>query len=333
MRTIVTDIPKRDVAMVQCPRCGEMQGKSNFSYTKSFLFPNNRLPICNQCVKEILVAEDFSWDVVDKLCQYADIPFVPTEFEKLRALNGDDVFPFYAELFKDSSFEGLDWTDYYNEFKRLKEEKLIENELPEIREEKLRKLRKKWGANYDEEELRYLEDLYNGILATQSVNGALQIDQAEKLCKISLEIDSKIREGKDIDKILSSYDKLVKVAEFTPKNVKSASDFESVGELIKWLERRGWRNKYYDGVTRDIVDETIKNFQSYNRRLYTNESGIGEEITRRIEALKNARVLEQQNTDYYNTNQEYDLNEFEDKVFEDLENADFEIEEDGKENG
>jgi hypothetical protein len=59
--------------------------------------------------------------------------------------------------------------------------------------------------------------------------------------------------------MLSSYDKLVKTAEFTPKNVKNATDFDSVGELFRWLEKRGWRNKFYDDVTRDIVDETMKN--------------------------------------------------------------------------
>jgi hypothetical protein len=93
---------------------------------------------------------------------------------------------------------------------------------------------------------------------------------------MSYEIDNRIREGTDFDKLLASYDKLVKAAEFTPKNVKNINDFDSVGELIKWLEKRGWKNKFFDGVTRDIVDETIKNFQNFNQRLYTNESGIGE---------------------------------------------------------
>jgi hypothetical protein len=45
--------------------------------------------------------------------------------------------------------------------------------LPEIREEKYRKLREKWGSNYDDEALTYLEGLYSGLLATQNVNGAL----------------------------------------------------------------------------------------------------------------------------------------------------------------
>jgi len=160
---------------------------------------------------------------------------------------------------------------------------------------------------------------------TQNVSGALQIDQALKICKISLSLDSKIREGTDFDKMLASYEKLVKAAEFTPKNVKNASDFDSVGELVKWLEKRGFRNTFYDDVTRDVVDETIKNIQNYNQRLYTNESGIGEEITRRIEALKNAQELE----NYYGvSDQEYDLDNYDNDGYTELmkEDEEFEVE-------
>ena len=63
-------------------------------------------------------------------------------------------------------------------------------------------------------------------------------------------------------------------------------------ELMVWLEKRGFSPKFYNDETRDIVDATIKNFQNFNRRLYTNESGIGDEITRRIEALKSMSEME-----------------------------------------
>jgi hypothetical protein len=130
---------------------------------------------------------------------------------------------------------------------------------------------------------------------------------------MSYEIDNRIREGSDFDKLLSSYDKLVKAAEFTPKNVKNINDFDSVGELIKWLEKRGWRNTFYDGVTRDIVDETIKNFQNFNQRLYTNETGIGEQITERINALKTAKSIEDET--YYGTNKDYDLDNYDNEGY------------------
>jgi hypothetical protein len=61
--------------------------------------------------------------------------------------------------------------------------------------------------------------------------------------------------------------------------------------------------------------------------LYTNESNIGEEITRRLEALKNTAAME--NESYYGTDKQYDLDAFEregyEVVFED-ENDEFSAE-------
>ena len=297
-----------------CSICGGTFGPEGFIKTKSLFYPNGYLPMCADCIKQLLIEHNFDWDLVDKLCRYADIPFIPAEFERLHESNGDNVFQVYADVFLSSEFEGLGWKQYYEEFLRLKEKGHIEDELPILKEEKRKQLKEKWGSNYDDEELQYLENLLDGLLQTQNISGALQFDQALKICKISLNLDSKIREGADFDKLMGSYDKLVKTAEFTPKNVKNASDFESTGELIKWLEKRGFKSKFYDNVTRDIVDETIKNIQSYNQRLYTNESGIGDEITRRIEALKTIKDLE----NYYDVGKEYDLDEFENDGYEEL---------------
>ena len=297
-----------------CSICGGTFGPEGFIKTKSLFYPDGYLPMCADCIKQLLIEHNFDWDLVDKLCRYADIPFIPAEFERLHESNGDDVFQVYADVFLSSEFEGLGWKQYYEEFLRLKEKGHIEDELPILKEEKRKQLKEKWGSNYDDEELQYLENLLDGLLQTQNISGALQFDQALKICKISLNLDSKIREGADFDKLMGSYDKLVKTAEFTPKNVKNASDFESTGELIKWLEKRGFKSKFYDNVTRDIVDETIKNIQSYNQRLYTNESGIGDEITRRIEALKTIKDLE----NYYDVGKEYDLDEFENDGYEEL---------------
>ena len=304
---------RRSFALKQCNRCGGSFTPDAFAPTKSIFYADGSLPICNSCIETYLIDVDFNWREVDKLCQWADIPFVPKEWERLHSMNGDKVFGVYAGVFAQTEYEGLGWDEYYKAFKELKASGDIEDEIPGIADKKRKQLQERWGANYDDEALRYLENLYNGLMTTQNVNGALQVDQAIKICKMSYEIDNRIREGSDFDKLLASYDKLVKAAEFTPKNVKNINDFDSVGELIKWLEKKGWRNTFYDGVTRDIVDETIKNFQNFNQRLYTNESGIGEQITERINSLKQAKQIEEES--YYGTNREYDLDEYDNEGY------------------
>ena len=302
-----------------CTHCGGAYGTEFYCKTKSLFFPDGYLPLCNKCVENILLENEYNWKIVDKFCQYADIPFVPAQFEKIKDMNQTNVFSTYASLFFEEEYENLDWQTYFYEFKKLKEQKMIEDELPGIREEKYKKLVEKWGP-YEFSELNYLEQLLNGLLTTQNINGALQFDQALKVCKISLELDSRIREGADFDKMLTSYDKLVKTAEFTPKNTKNASDFDSVGELMKWMEKRGHITRFYDNVTRDIVDETIKNIQAWNQRLYTNDSSIADEITNRIEALKNVQKME----NFYDTQQEFDIDEYENEGFEQLMTEEFE---------
>lgn len=304
---------RRTFSFKTCNRCGQSYTKDEFAPTKSIFYGDGALPVCNSCIESYLADVEFDWQEIDKLCQYADIPFVPREWERLYEMNGSKTFPIYAAVFAQSEYEGLGWGEYYQAFKKLKEQGQLEDELPGLYEQKRKKLQERWGANYDDEALGYLENLYSGLMTTQNVNGALQVDQAIKICKMSYEIDCRIREGTEFDKLLASYDKLVKAAEFTPKNVKNINDFDSVGELIKWLEKRGWVNSFYDGVTRDVVDETIKNIQNFNQRLYTNESGIGDEITRRINALKEAKQIEEES--YYGTNQTYDLDDYDNDGF------------------
>ena len=301
---------RRSFALKTCNRCQAPQTPESFAPTKSIFYADGALPICNSCIESYLEDVEFDWGEVNKLCQYADIPFVPKEWERMRELNGSNAFPKYAEVFAQSEYEDLGWSEYFEAFRALKASGELDDELPGIADKKRQQLQERWGANYDDEALRYLENLYNGLMTTQNVNGALQLDQAVKICKMSYEIDCRIREGVDFDKLLASYDKLVKAAEFTPKNVKNINDFDSCGELVKWLEKRGWRNTFYDDVSRDVVDETIKNIQAFNQRLYVNESGIGEEITSRLEALKNANAMENQDN-YYGTNVDHNLDEYE----------------------
>lgn len=275
-----------------CTSCKHARNGDEYVRVKSWVFPDGLAPICNDCLKSHMVEDGWTWSTIDKLCQTFDIPFLPKEFERLHDINGDDVFPVYAQILQEEPYELFGWQEYFEKFKELRRHLLLEHELPIINDARIEQLGQEWGKNYDEEELMYLEDLYNGMLATQNINGALQIDQARKMCKISLSIDTSIREGENIDKLMGSYDKLAKTADFTPKNVKSENNFDSFGEVAAWLERRGWVNTYFDGVTKDVVDEVIHNLQAFNQRLYTNESGIGEAVTDRLEMLQAAKNIE-----------------------------------------
>lgn len=301
--------------MKLCEKCGMMMAEKNFIQVRSPFFTDGYTSICANCLTKLIELDGSNWNAVDRVCRWLNVPFVPAKFEEIKEQNPFNYLKVYCEFFLDEEFKGIDWGDYFKAFSDLKKKGTLEDEIPLVSEAHRRELWQKWGPNYDDEALNYLENLYNGLLATQNVNGALQTDQALKICKISYELDNRIRGGQDFDKILTAYDKLVKTAEFTPKNAKNINDFDSIGELIAWMEKRGWKNPYYDDVPKDIVDETMQNIQAFNQRLYVNESGIGEEINRRLEALKNARVNE---SDEFVEKETFDLDQYESDGYDGL---------------
>lgn len=313
---LAPNIKSKPPLLSSCSHCGSLCDSSSFAPTSSPFF-QGRITICNNCIDSLIDAAGGDWNYVDKLCQMVNIPFVPEEWIKISDFNPVEAFYRYATIFQDSEYQGLDWSDFQQAYIQLQERGKLDEEIPGLAEEKRKKLRQIWGGGYDDEALEYLNNLYEGLLRTQNVNGSLSFDQAQKICKISYEIDRRIESGEDFDKLLSSYDRLVKTGEFTPKNVKNVNDFDTFGEAVKWMEKNGWKNDFYDNVTRDVVDETMQNFQSFVQRLYTNESNIGDEITRRIEALKSANALEKANG-YYETDKDYDLDNFEAEGYERL---------------
>ena len=307
---------KKSFFLKECTLCAGSFGVEGFAPTRSIFYPDGVIPICNDCIDELITQNEGNWNFVDTICQMSNIPFIPKEWENISEMNSTGAFYTYSQIFLESEYDGIEWGDYFDAFRALRDAGKIEDELPGLAEEKRARLKKFWGAGYDDEALEYLETLYQGLLSTQNINGRLQMDQAQKICKMSLEIDRRIEEGGDFDKLLASYDKLVKAAEFTPKNVKNINDFDTFGEAAKWMEKNGWRNRFYDNVTRDIVDETIKNFQNFVQRLYTNESNIGDEVTRRLEALRRTSEIENSDGNYYGTGDEHDLDSFEREGYE-----------------
>ena len=314
---VIPKIPQtQSTTSKKCAWCGGSKPLSQFSFTHNKFYPDHTLPVCNECIANYLNERGNNWDTIDKICQWADIPFIVKEWDRISQITlPSETWATYAKVFADQDYASLGWGDYFRQYKKLKEVGLIEEEVPEVREKRYSDLRRKWGENYDDDELNHLEDLYRGLLNTQNISGALQIDQAQKLCKLSLEIDNRIRAGdKEVDKFMSSYDKIIKSAEFTPKNAKNATDFDSFAEVAYWLEKHGKINKFYDDVTRDVIDESIKNIENYNQRLYVNEGGIGDEITQRLRALNSVNSIEQ-SSDIYDVQPEFDPDEYDNEAY------------------
>lgn len=277
---------------ITCQYCGQNKPVSSYLKSKSEFFPCGTIDICTECVEDFIERENANFNFIDKLCRWLDIPFIPDRWMKYYKINGAVAISTYVETIYQESYPMLDWKKVNDSYVELEERNKLEEAMPELKQEKFRKLQEKWGEEYSESDIYYMEDLFQGILQTQNVNGKLQTDDAVKLCKISLLLNQKIRDGEDFDKVLKSYDTLRKSADFTPKNIKNACDFDSVGELFMYCEKKGWENAFYDNTPRDTVDLVMKDVQSWLRNLYKNETGIAEDVERRIQALKTADEME-----------------------------------------
>ena len=279
-------------SFITCQYCGQNKPVSSYLKSKSEFFPLGTVDICTECIEDFIENNNANFNYLDKLCRWLDVPFIPERWVQYYEVSGPVAITSYVETIYQESYPMLDWQKVNDSYCALKEEERLEETMPQLKEQKLNQLRVKWGEEYSDANILYMEDLFQGILQTQNVNGKLQTDDAIKLCKISLLLNQKIRDGEDFDKVLKSYDTLRKSADFTPKNIKNACDFDSVGELFAYCEKKGWENAYYDNTPRDTVDLVMKDVQNWLRNLYKNETGIAEDVERRINSLKIADDME-----------------------------------------
>lgn len=306
----------------KCTSCNREQPITSFSKVRSKFFSDGLLTICNDCLDLMVKAgkPNEEWDRVNKICQWADVPFLPDEWQKIRQGADSNWFSRYTKIFSAKGFEDISWRDYNELYMKLHQTGELVEEVPGYSEAKYENLVKKWGSSYDHEELDRLEDLFNETIATQNVTTGNQIDQVKKICKTSLMIDQRIEEGNPYKDLMDSYEKLIKVADLTPKNTKNSNDFDSVGEVYAYLEGRGWVNKYYDGARRDEVDETMKNIQNWTRRLCIGESTLTEEILQKVNNLTGYN--EGDETDY----DSFDYDQYEKEAMDQAQNQEVEVE-------
>lgn len=314
--------------------------------TSSPFIPLGCIPFCLDCLCELVNMKDIAQ--VDKLCQYADWPFNPAKWLLLCKGNLDPqtIFHTYYKtsilpLLKDGYAEKVDWKSVNEEWQNIiASGKLAESLSPEKQKEHEEELRLFWEVDaekplYSLPQLEYLQKLYDDIERTQNVSTGAQADQAKKLARLSLDMDL-AQQGHELElyaKLMNAYTSLVKIAEFTPKSSQSNSSFESVGELVAFLEKTGFINKFYDGEQRDIVDKTIKNQQIFLRRLVSGESNLSERIEQRLQRMQVLDRLEDGTTSEeewsYDLHHEDDqfLDPYDDDYTDESEQEDLEVDE------
>ena len=230
------------------------------------------------------------------MCRWLDIPFLIDQWTRLQRNAKERTLRMYLKLLEENaSYAALDWRQVNEKWKQSMELGTIQDKIPAINEAWRAQMRLKWPSDMDrsDEDYHYLENFYNDLCTTQNLVSATQRDDAKRLCEVGLLATQKIRAGLDAKNEMAIYHNIVKTEGFEPKNAKNVGDFDSVGELYTWLEKRGWKPKWHT-EPQDSVDFTIKNIQKYLQRLVMNEGAIGDQVENRRKQLELANRMEEE---------------------------------------
>lgn len=285
-----------EIKMRKCLRCKQEKPIHEFQYTPSNFFPAHRSQLCTSCL-ELMIHQD-NMGEVDRLCRWLDVPFDLNKWTQLYAIHKDHTLTAYFNTLLDEHYQALQWADENERWRLARNEGTIDEEIEALSEAKVRKLKRTWSPSYSTEELLFLEDYYNQILATQNVSTPILQHYARDLCEIELRIKKGLRNGDDIKKDMDARDNIIKIAHFEATNAKNAADFESVGELMVYYGKKGWHPKWHS-EPKDDVDFCMQNIQNYLKRLVVNEGNFAEQVedrrerynlTERLETIENEAV-------------------------------------------
>lgn len=280
----------------RCIKCKREQPQDFFQDTPSKFFPGGKCYICTPCL-ETMVKQD-NLGEVDRLMRWLDLPFDLNKWTQLYAQHQDHTLTAYFNLLYDDHYSALQWQDENERWRQARAENTIDDEIKVLNDAKLKRLRKTWSGAYNPEQLLWLDDFYNKIVATQNVSTPILQEKARDFCELQLHIKEGLRAGVDVSKMMKQADDIVKTYNFTASNAKSAADFESVGELMVYYGKKGWHPNWHT-EPQDSIDFMMENIQNYLKRLVLNEGNFAEQVedkkarynmTERLEEIENEKV-------------------------------------------
>ena len=285
-----------EIKIRRCMKCKQEKPEYEFVATPSKFFPGHRSLICTNCLEQMVPQDNLG--EVDRLCRYLDIPFDLNKWTQLYSLHKDHTLTAYFNTLLDDHYQSLQWADENERWHLAQKEQTIDEDMKIIAAAKLKHLKKEWSSVYTNEELFFLDEYYNQIIATQNVSTPILKHYAKDLCEIELRIKRGLRDGLDIKKDMDARDNIIKIAKFEASNAKNAADFESVGELMVYYGKKGWHPKWHT-EPQDSIDFMMQNIQNYLKRLVVNEGNFAEQVedarqrynmTERLENLENEKV-------------------------------------------
>lgn len=256
----------------KCERCQRTQPKSEFMPTTGYLWPDGRINMCYSCIEEFLDGDNLN--EVDRLCQHANMAFLPNEWRKLWKRERKNAFRLYAAKYNSINYYKYDWGEQNEKLMELARSGIIENELDELRPAFIQELKLKWGDLPDLDLVR-LERFFNASLADYNAQTEAEADLIRKVARLSILTDDSLSQGQVNKDLLTQYDRIMSTMLKTLETVQSEG-ITAIGQVVEFIERNGYKPNFYDGVARDELDLLIQDIKEFTKDLVEGAVDLGE---------------------------------------------------------
>lgn len=256
---------------------------TTYFYTSTSNLFDGYVPICKQCLKEMINENDI--ESVKVTLQRIDKPFIAKVWKSAEDNDSDTVGSYFRMInslqqyktstWADSDFEGENQTDVYkHKFDDIDGVEEIETENGVIKLSK--EIIMKFGAGYINREYLAMEKFYQDMFYSHTINTPQLKQQLVLMCNLKI-LMARALEQQD-DKMFKNfndrYEKILQSSGFRPIDRKSsdeASGIRSFGVIFEEVEKLGYREPKPIEERMDLVDMIILENLNYTRKIIGHE--------------------------------------------------------------
>ncbi|PGO60707.1 hypothetical protein [Priestia megaterium] len=258
----------------QCQgQCGKERAETFFFKVDSPLFPDGRINICRDCVREQVDVDDIE-SVIGFLRQI-DKPFVEKYWnesvqsgkhplgEYIRKINS--LQQMKGKTFNNSdNMNGVGKTSDVVAIKTSDTVVNVKGETIEYSDD----LVDKWGIGYKKPEYLKMEKFYQDMRVTHEIHTPVHIQKLMELAYLTIE-QERLRQERDIPnytKLAKTIDDMEKSAGFRPvdrQGLDDATGIKSFSQIFEEVEKRGFRKPPAIELDEDIIDRMIIALANY----------------------------------------------------------------------
>ena len=270
----------------QCNKCNTKFPIHNFPPSASPFAVDKLSDWCADCIEEFFDLTNKNH--INRILQYLNIAYYPLEMDKFMAKEDTAIKGLltYLRAYSDNKMPVQDWHKMEERYKQTAKDGNLPNHLDqELSEIFLKELKLEWGDNYSATDLLRLNKLFNASLLEYSLESSIDKDKIKKIVQLSLLIDKTLQQGEVNKDMLSQYANLAKTTSDFKKT--SGDTIDSLSALVEFIERSGYKPRFYDGLPRDEYDLILQDYKDYITRLINNEGSLLEVIEQRKENAEN----------------------------------------------